>query len=141
MKATLILGDCARVAEGKLDILGGGWSTLRAAGSHAIGLLLTVPWLEQDEPHLFSLALTDERGQIVVNDGEPLFKGEGTFGANRDPNVLLGGPATLPMAINVPALPLRPGARYKYVLTIDGLQNPEWELPFAVAPSGGAIAA
>ncbi|MBA3734059.1 MAG: hypothetical protein H0W90_02495 [Actinobacteria bacterium] len=32
MKATLMIADFARVANGKLDVIGGGWSMMNAQG-------------------------------------------------------------------------------------------------------------
>jgi hypothetical protein len=38
------------------------------------------------------------------------------------------------LALPVPPLPLRPGARYRFLLMVDGTSNPDWELAFGVAP-------
>ena len=66
-----------------------------------------------------------------------MFRADGELTAERQPGVLLGTASSLPMPVSVPPLPLQPGRRYTFALSIDGRSNPEWELTFNVAGGAG----
>ncbi len=137
MNVKMMLCDVARVSEGKLDMLGAGWNVLRhVPAPFAIGMLIEVPWAETGEMHSLNLVLATDGGSVVFGDnGEPMFEVKGEFKSERQPGVLLGTAATIPMPLAIPPLPLTSGARYKWVLMIDGKSNLDWELPFSVAPA------
>jgi hypothetical protein len=40
----------------------------------------------------------------------------------------------VPLAINIGPLPLPPGGRYEWRLTIDGETSEDWRLPFSTRP-------
>ena len=63
----MMLCDSAQVAEGKLYILGGGWSvTGPDATPSAIAIKLDVDWHEADRPHHWELYLENADGQITA---------------------------------------------------------------------------
>ncbi|HET9443025.1 MAG TPA: hypothetical protein VFO65_06860 [Acidimicrobiales bacterium] len=140
MKITLLLCDMARVAEGKLDVLGAGWTVAGPAPVNlGIGMLAEVPWADMGEQHRVELELVDGRGEVVPNEqGDPLFRVEAALHTERPAGVLLGSPAVVPMALNVNALPVPPGGRYTLRATIDGQSSVDWEVSFSTRPAAGS---
>ena len=136
MKATLLLADYAVVSDGKLTIVGGGWSqTGPEAAPFGIGLLIQVPWDQSNTPHTFSVELLDADGEAVVleteeDDEQPVAFG-GDFEVGRPPGLKPGTPLDFPVAMNSTPLPLEPG-RYEWRLTIDGESRQDWTLAFTV---------
>src|SRR3989304_5029340 len=99
----MLLADYAVVSDGKLTIVGGGWSqTGPEPAPFGIGLLIQVPWDQANTPHSF-------RGELLAADGGLAF----------------------PLAMNSTPLPLEPG-RYEWRLTIDGEARQDWSLAFTV---------
>lgn len=137
MRATLILADYARVAEGKLDVIGGGWT---AAGpgpvTMAIGVLVEVPWDERAGAHVIRLRLQDADGrqvQIQGPEGPPNPVEIGTEFQIQDlgkdhPD---GAPVPFALAVNVPNLPLPGGQRFEWWLEIDGRTDVTWRVAFS----------
>lgn len=140
MRATLLLCDFAAVADSKLYISGGGWSITGPAPSPAaIAILISVPWDQANHQHHFSLVLERQDGDKVTRTNElgqesPI-EFVADFEVGRPPGVPLGTPLEMPVAINLPPLPLEPGSRYRWVLEIDDERADEWNLPFSVRPA------
>jgi hypothetical protein len=136
VKATLLLADYAVVSDGKLTIVGGGWSqTGPEPASFGIGLLIQVPWDQANALHVFSVELLDADGAAVAfetDDGEerPVAFG-GEFEVGRPPGLKPGTPLDFPVAVNSTPLPLEAG-RYEWRLTIDDESRQDWTLPFTV---------
>ena len=135
MKATLLLADYAVVSDGKLTIVGGGWSqTGPDPASFGIALLIQVPWDQANTVHSFSVELLDTDGTPVVvdsEDGEQAVAFGGEFEVGRPPGIKPGTPLDFPVAVNSTPLPLEAG-RYEWRLTIDGSSRSDWTLPFTV---------
>lgn len=74
MRVTMILCDAAEQVNGKLYVLGGGWTHLIAPNvpvNMALGVVVAVPWNETNRRHALTVALLDADGQQVsVNDHE-----------------------------------------------------------------------
>lgn len=136
VKATMLLADYAVVSDGKLTIVGGGWSqTGPEPSSFGIGLLIQVPWDQANTMHAFAVELLDSDGVEVVlqtpeDDEQPVAFG-GEFEVGRPPGLKPGTPLDFPVAVNSTPLPLEPG-RYEWRLTIDGSSREDWTLPFTV---------
>jgi hypothetical protein len=132
----MLLADYAVVSEGKLTIVGGGWSQIGPEPSSiGIGLLIQVPWDQANTPHSFSVELVDSDGNPVVLEGpededQPVAFG-GEFEVGRPPGLKPGTPLDFPVALNATPLPLEPG-RYEWRLTIDDASREDWTLPFTV---------
>lgn len=139
MKATLLLADYAVVSEGKLTVVGGGWSqTGPEPSAFGIALLIQVPWDQANTLHTFSVELLDADGVAVVvegegedGDGEQAVAFGGEFEVGRPPGIKPGTPLDFPVAVNSSPLPLEPG-RYEWRLTIDADSRADWTLPFTV---------
>ena len=140
VKATMMLADAAQAAEGKLYILGGGWSVTGPAPSpSAIAVLIQVPWDRTNVEHAFRVELIDSDGDAIVLETEaegaqPVVI-EGAFEVGRPPGIKPGIPIDVPLAINVGALPLAPGGRYEWRLSIDGETHENWRLAFSTRPA------
>ena len=131
-----MLADYAIVSDGKLTIVGGGWSqTGPEPAPFGIGLLIQVPWDQSNTVHTFAVQLLDSDGEAVVletdeDEGQPVAFG-GDFEVGRPPGLKPGTPLDFPVAMNSTPLPLEPG-RYEWRLTIDGQSHQDWTLAFTV---------
>ena len=138
MKATLLLADFAQVADGKLTVVGGGWSVTGPEPTpFAIAILVQVPWDQANVRHTLRLELLDADGNPVTmeaddGDDEPiLFFDDLVFEVGRPPGLKPGTPLDFPVAVNSGPLPLVSGV-YEWRLTIDGETDDDWRLPFSV---------
>jgi hypothetical protein len=141
MRVTLMLADHAQVADGKLFISGGGWSTCGPGPVPcSVAVLFHVPWQETDRQVRFTLRLVDEDGHGVHQPGPesavPVHV-DGHFVAHRAPTVAPGTEITVPMTFNI-VLQLEPGARYAWILEIDGYTDDAWQLAFATRQAQAA---
>lgn len=137
----MLLADYAVVSDGKLTIVGGGWSQIGPdPASIGIGLLIQVPWDQANTVHSFSVELLDADGAPVSfasDEGEEqavAFGGD--FEVGRPPGLKPGTPLDFPIAVNMTPLPLEAG-RYEWRLTIDGEGREDWSLPFTVRGDDG----
>ena len=143
MKVTMMLADAAQAAEGKLYILGGGWSVTGPTPSpSAIALYIQVPWDRTNVEHSFRFDLIDSDGNAVeletAADVEESITFEGTFEVGRPPGVKPGTSIDVPLAINFGPLPLPPGGRYEWRLSINQESHEDWRLPFSTRPASQA---
>lgn len=145
VKATLLLADYAQVADGKLNVLGGGWNII---GPHpmpfALAAIIEVPWHRTNERHYIRIELLDADGRPVLTeqpDGRqaPLVI-QADFELGRPPGLKPGVSLNFPVAINVPALPLAPNGTYEWRLSVNDETDDDWRVVFTTrpeAPPGG----
>ena len=135
----MILADSAQVADGKLYILGGGWSiTGPDPVPSAIALKLEVDWHEADISHHWELFLEDADGQLVTFDtpeGPQTIEVRGDFAATAPPGVPVGTPVDVPIAVNFGPIPLAAGSRFTWRLTVDGETLPGATASFTTRPA------
>ncbi len=138
VKVTMMLCDAAQVADGKLYILGGGWSmTGPDPVPSAIALKIDVGWHEAEQPHHWELYLEDADGQpVLVNtpEGDHPIEVRGEFTVGRPPGIPEGSPIDVALAVNLGPLPLTPGTRYTWRISIDGDSQTDWMLGFTSRP-------
>jgi len=135
LRATLLLADAAQAVDGKLYVLGGGWSVTGPDPTpQAIALKIDVPWDQANRPHVWRLELVDADGEPVEFEEAGAVRLEQEFELGRPPGVKPGTSLDFVLAINVPPLPLEPGKQYAWTLTIDGEAEDDWRLPFTVRP-------
>ena len=132
----MLLADYAVVSDGKLTIVGGGWSqTGPEPATFGIGLLIQVPWDQANTRHTFSVELLDSDGSADRLRGRrglrPGRRVRWRVRGGRPPGLKPGTPLDFPVAVNSTPLPLEPG-RYEWRLTIDGDSRADWTLPFTV---------
>jgi hypothetical protein len=133
MKVTLMIADFARVANGKLDVIGGGWSMMNAQGPFGffVAALFQVPWDQTNAKHRFKLELLDADGQgVPIPSGETV-RAEGEFEVGRPPGLRPGTPVDAPLVVPFGPLELEDG-RYELRLTIDDETKEDWFLAFTV---------
>lgn len=129
-----MLADYAQVAEGKLNVIGGGWSvTGPEPCPFAIAGLFEIPWTMANREHRFRFELIDVDGNAVVVEtphGPQEIFFEGGFAIGEGVPLPPGSSQTVPFALNGSALPLAPGNRYEWRLSINGDTREAWRLPF-----------
>lgn len=135
----MLLCDAAQVSDGKLYILGGGWSvTGPDPAPSAVAIKLEVDWHEAGTPHHWELFLLDADGRPASFDtpeGAQIIEIRGDFEVGRPEGVPAGTPIDLPLAINMGPLPLAPGSRWTWRLSVDGMQDDAWTLGFTTRPA------
>ncbi len=139
MRVAMLLADAAQAVGGKLYVLGGGWSVTGPGPSPmAIAIKIDVPWGQTDVRHRWVLDLVDQDGRPVLvpaSSGPEPVHISGEFQVGRPSGVAEGTPIDLPLAISVGPLPLPPGTRCVWQLTIDGTSDPNWRLAFDIRPA------
>jgi hypothetical protein len=119
---TALLCDYVQVADGKLYILGGGWSLCGPGPfTHGLAIKVDVPWHEANRRHYLE-------GVLLNADGQPVHVGEPPtewrfridFEVGRPPGLLPGSPLDVPLAVNFPPLQLPPGAAYFWAISLNG---------------------
>jgi len=135
VNVTMLLADSAQVAEGKLYILGGGWSlTGPDPAPSAVAIKLEVGWNETGVEHHWELFLEDADGRPVMvptPEGNQPVEIRGDLSVGQPEGILEGTPIDVPMAINMGPLPLLPGTRYTWRLLIDGEVLPGGAISFS----------
>lgn len=130
-----LLCDYAEVADGKLFILGGGWSICGPGPfTHALAIKIGVPWDLANRRHKLQAILKDEDGQ-EVRIGEPPseIKFEGEIEVGRPAGLPAGSYLDVPLAVNFGPLELPPGRGYIWEIGIDGSEGVE--LRFRTRPA------
>ncbi len=126
----MILADAAQVAEGKLFILGGGWSVTSGKLPSALAIKIEVPWSAANEPHTLAIRLLDSDGKEVVHLTTE------TFEVGRPAGIPTGTSIDHVLAIQMgPLMMLAPGQRYVWELSIDNHVAEEWRCSFYVRPT------
>ncbi len=142
MKVTMLLADYAQVAEGKLNLIGGGWSITGPEPSpFAIAVLFDIPWDRTNEKHRFRLELVDLDGEPVMTEtpegSQPLFV-EGEFEVGRPAGIKRGTSLPVPVALNLGPQQFPGGGRYEWRLEVNGETDEDWRLPFSTRPAGSS---
>ena len=135
----MLLADSAQVADGKLYILGGGWSVTGPEPTpSAVAMKVGVDWHEFNASHHWELFLEDADGQLVsfeTPEGMQTIEVRGDFSATAPQGVPVGTPVDVPVAVNFGPIPLTPGSRYTWRLVINGETLPGGTVSFATRPA------
>ena len=138
VKVTMLLCDAAQVSDGKLYILGGGWSmTGPDPVPSAVALKIDVDWHEAETSHHWELFLEDADGRPVLMetaDGTQPVEVRGEFTVSQPQGIPEGSPIDVALAVNLGPIPLAPGTRFAWRLTIDGESLPGASLGFTTRP-------
>ena len=142
MKVTMLLADSAQAVDGKLYILGGGWSiTGPDPIPSAIAVKIEIPWDEANKKHALKLALVDADGwpvKVPTPTGEVPVELGTDFEVGRPPGLKPGTALDFVFAVNIGPLPLAPDGRYVWQLSIDGTVDEDWQLAFSTRPTSKA---
>jgi hypothetical protein len=120
-KIIMLLADSAQAVEGKLYILGGGWSSTGPVPTpSAIAIKFEVPWEAANRKHHVRIELLDSDGHPVLVPGpeapQPMLI-QADLEVGRPPGITPGTPLDSPLAINIGPLPLKSG-RYEWRCTV-----------------------
>ncbi len=134
----MLLADSAQVADGKLYILGGGWSvTGPDPVPSAVAVKVGVDAHEFNLEHHWELFLEDADGRLVqfeTPEGMQSIEVRGDFSATDPIGVPLGTPVDVPIAVNFGPIPLNPGSRFTWRMVIDGESLPGATASFTTRP-------
>lgn len=134
----MLLADYATVADGKLTVVGGGWSIVGPDPQpYAIAIKVEVPWDRAAAPHTLRLDLVDQDGapvEVPSDEGWRPLVIEGQFETGRPEGVKPGTPLDFMLAFAIGAHPLPPGGRYEWRLAIDGQTRDDWHVAFTTRP-------
>ena len=126
----MMLADSAQVAEGKLFIMGGGWSVTSGKLPSALAIKIEVPWNDANQPHTLAIRLLDSDGNEIVDLTSE------TFEVGRPAGIPTGTAIDHVLAIQMgPLNMLSPGQRYVWELTIDDHVSDDWRCAFYVRPA------
>lgn len=135
----MLLADSAQVADGKLYILGGGWSVTGPDPTpSAVAIKVGVDWHEFNSNHHWELFLEDADGRPVsfdTPDGPQVIEVRGDFSASAPDGVPVGTPVDVPIAVNFGPIPLQPGSRFIWRMVIDGESLEGGTVAFTTRPT------
>jgi hypothetical protein len=131
---TIVLAEAAQVADGKLNLLGGGISVLPPRPQPmAVAILVRVPWSRADDVIPWACELLTDDGMPVMAGDVPVLV-NGQVAAGRPPGWPEGQTLPVPVVVNFSALPVEPGKAYRWRLAVDGAADDDWAVEFSVAP-------
>ncbi len=133
VQVLMMLADSAQIADGKLYILGGGWSVIGPdPAPSAIVIKLNVDRHEVERVHHWELVLEDADGRPVTlgDDLQPV-EIRGEFSVGSPDGVLDGAPVDFPIALGIPPLDLAKASRFQWRLFIDGETLPGATVAFS----------
>lgn len=131
------LADSVASAEGKLYVQGAGWNVINAASLPArhsrigIGVLIHVPYLATNQPHVLELTLEDaDGGRLPLGDAPPAPETpdgkvrsiRAEFNVGRPATIHPGDEQLVPIAINVDQLTFDREDQYSFVVRLDGTE-------------------
>lgn len=134
-KVTMMLCDSAQVADGKLYVLGGGWSVVGPDPTPcALAVKLELPGSSSARSYSWALDLLDADGRPVAlptPDGPQPVGVSGGLDLNPQSPPPAGVSLDVPLAVNFGPLPLSPG-RYGWRFSLDGSSEEGWTTEFTV---------
>lgn len=119
MEATVLLCDFAEAINGKLYVMGGGWSNLNAPGrpvNVSLAIVVSVPWDRTNHRHRLTIELIDGEGQPVDMQGAPVAV-ESRFEVGRPPGVKPGTSLNAPITWAFNGLVLEEGL-YEFKVSV-----------------------
>ena len=135
-KVSIMVCDAAQVSDGKLNILGGGWTVARVPmPQSALAIQLQVPWDQANEPVPWTLTLYDADGRPVDMAGTGPLEMGGVVEFGRPAGLPVGMPLDMPVALTVPPMFLPPFGRFVWRMTLRAETRDEWSASFATVPS------
>ena len=128
----MILADGAQVADGKLYVLGGGWTRLKpnTPAPQSLGIVVHIPFDMTNQPLKLEVNLLDDDGNVVERGDPPqAVMAGGEFEVGRPPGVKQGEPMNFPLVLNFNGLSLEQGG---YVWQCKVQDEPVARWPFRV---------
>lgn len=144
-KAAMMLCDSAQVADGKLYVLGGGWSVMNIVDPSLpffvnAAIDLAIPWDMGNRPIKVALEIVDEDGQPAEpQTPEGQLRVEGEIVAGRPPTARAGVPLHVPLVIPFPPIVGLTAGGYVVQLLIDGKPVESAQFQLVEHPQGGRV--
>lgn len=136
--AHMMLADHAQVAEGKLNVLGAGWTVTGPMPTpFAITIQMEFPWHETGRDHHLRLEVIDMDGvpfTVPTPVGPQPLALEATFPVPRPEGLPSDLPASTVVAINSGPVPFPPDSYFEWRLMIDGKADADWRRAFRTRP-------
>lgn len=126
LEVTMVLADAVQSAEGKLWILGAGWSQIQAntPAPQGLGIIVHVPFDMTNRPLKLEVSLLDDDGKPIEIEEEEI--GSVTeFEIGRPPGMKAGERSNVPLALRFNGLQHAPGG-YVWECRIDGQPLATW---------------
>ncbi len=142
IRLNLMLAEAAQVHQGKGFAFGLGVMALVApqpntSAQVAVCGTIIIPFVEMNRQHVIDIELFDLDGHpflVTTPMGDQPFRISGGFRGALPPMFPRGAEIVAPFAVQF-ALPLRPG-RYRFRISLDGVEVPEATLPlYVLSPS------
>jgi hypothetical protein len=130
LNATLLLCDAAEEANGKLYVLGAGWTHVLTPNrpiNMALAIVLHVPWEQANQEHRLEVSLLDEDGQPVTL-GDNTVRVEGVIQVKQTAGTKPGSELNAASALGFSGVSLPTGA-YVWQLLVNGesvARTPFW---------------
>jgi hypothetical protein len=121
VECSLILCDWAEVINGKLYMMGAGWSRTQADAplSISVAVMIKVPWTEANRKHKLRFGLVTEDGQSFSPPNAPgPIDIPGEFEVGRPPGLAEGSSLDTMLTYRFAGMTL-PGGRYAFEMRID----------------------
>ena len=135
VNATILLCDAAVVSEAKLFVLGGGWNLVGPGPTPmALALKIDVDYAAATAEHHWELFLEELDGSPVILDtpeGPRPVEVRGDFMVGSPEGIPVGADVSVNIAINLGPLPLEPGKRFVWRLSINGATDDHWSASFS----------
>jgi hypothetical protein len=108
---TILLADAAQISDGKLNMLGAGWSIITTpTGPFSVVIHAQVPWTLTNTKMAWSLDLIDSDGHpIVLDESQGPIHMEGFLESGRPSGVEAGTTIYVPFVFPFLGMPLMPG--------------------------------
>ncbi|MFH1151395.1 MAG: hypothetical protein V1748_13075 [Actinomycetota bacterium] len=134
MDAILLLCDYAEAINGKLYIMGGGWTSCPPGPRlMAVAIRVNVPWSETNLKHQLALFLQDADGnQVELGEPPQPVKKTADFEVGRPPGIPQGTELDFTAVFGFVNLLLQPDTGYRWQLEING--DPSGHASFRTRP-------
>jgi hypothetical protein len=120
--------DHAQAVAGKVYVNGGYWNRLRfptypaIVPSLSLVAVLEVPYRAYHQDHNFRLGMEDADGNVL-----PL-EATGSFRIGAEPDLRVGDPTLMPIAIPITGLKIDKPGDYAFTLSIDGAELERYQV-------------
>ena len=119
-KVTILLADAAQISDGKLNMLGAGWSIINTpTGPFCVVVHAQVPWTMTNTKMAWSLDLIDSDGHpVLLEESQGPIHMEGFLEAGRPAGMESGTTIYVPFVFPFLGMPLDPG-KYEWHFKLD----------------------
>lgn len=110
-KVAILLADAAQIADGKLNMLGAGWTIIKTpTGPFCVVVHTQIPWNLTNTKMPWSLDLLDSDGHpVALDQSQEGIHAEGFVESGRPVDLDAGSAIYVPLVFPFLGLPLAPG--------------------------------